>query len=269
MLLSMTASTGEIWICQLTNDHRPPVIAPADSCSSALVFHRHGRRHTGGMDLRLRAAVDASVCWYDELFAVHGIRHRTAQGMWAALAPPPPLHSAAKSVQPWATATRALTDVAAFEHCSIADSFGSLDPPGFDVLFEARWIFREPSARTSPALPAGWAPVRTATALAEWTARHDTTGVLLPPLLDRPGFTVFGRRVDGRLEAGAVVHACAGVVSLSNVWAADSHDWTELVHLVEAVYPERAIVGYERGDDLEQARAAGFFDVGPQVVWIR
>src|SRR3954465_15089483 len=111
------------------------------------------------MDPRLRAAVDASVYWYDELFAVHGIGHRTAEGMWSALAPPPPLHSPAKSGQPWATPARAPPGGAAFEHCSVADSFGTLDLPGFEVLFEARWIFREPSSGTPPALPAGWAPV--------------------------------------------------------------------------------------------------------------
>jgi hypothetical protein len=223
------------------------------------------------VDPRLRAAVDASVRWYDELFALHGVARKVAHGMWSALGPPPPLHSAAKSVEPWATSAQALSDVAAFEHCSVADSFGRLDLPGFDLLFEATWLFREPLLHSPAALPPGWAPVRTAAELGEWTARHDTTGVLLPGLLTLPGVTVLGLRAQDRLLAGAVVHECADVVSLSNVWSVPGRpqDWDELVHLVHAVHPGRAVVGYEHGEDLAAARAAGFADVGPQLVWLR
>ena len=96
------------------------------------------------MDSRLRAAVDASVCWYEELFALHRIPHRMDDGLWWALAPPPPLHSAAKSVQPWATSELTLRRVATYPQCSVADSFGALVLPGFDLLFEARWLYREP-----------------------------------------------------------------------------------------------------------------------------
>lgn len=222
------------------------------------------------MDPRLRAAVDASACWYNELSALHAIGHRTADGIWSSLGPPPPLHSAAKSVQPWATSERALGAVAAYEHCSIADSFGTLSLPGFDVLFEARWLFREQVAPMRSQLPAGWAPIRTAADLQEWTAHHDTTGVLLPGLLNRPGFTVLGRRQE-QLQAGAILHACGGVVSLSNVWTAPGVDpgWRELVEVAQAIHPGIAIVGYEHGDDLGYARAADFVDIGPQLVWAR
>jgi hypothetical protein len=223
------------------------------------------------MDPRLRVAVDASVCWYEELFALHRVAHRMADGLWWALGPPPPLHSAAKSVQPWATSELVLRRVAAFPQCSVADSFGALVLPGFDLLFEARWLYREPWGEAPAPLPAGWAPVRTAEELAEWTARHDTTGVLLPGLLSRSAITVLGLRVDRDLVAGAVVHACRGVASLSNVWTAPGRapDWPELVRVVHAVRPATPVVGYERGEDLSRALEAGFTDVGPQLVWIR
>ena len=219
------------------------------------------------MDSRLRAAVDASVYWYEELFALHGVGYRVVDGIWSALGPPPPLHSAAKSVEPWASSERTLDRVAAYEHCSIADSFGVLELPGFELLFEARWLFREPLPLMHTLLPAGWAPLE----LAEWTAQHDTTGVLLPELLSRPGFTVVGLRVQGQLVAGAVLHTCAGVVDLSNVWTAPRRepDWPELVRVAHAIHPGLAIVGFEHGDALAHARAAGFADVGPQLVWIR
>jgi hypothetical protein len=223
------------------------------------------------MDPRLRAAVDASVSWYEELFAVHGVDHTVADGIWCALGPPPPLHSAAKSVHPGASSDRALAAAAAFEHCSIADSFASLKLPGFELLFQARWLFHDPPASYTSRPPLGWEPVRSAAELAVWTAQHDTTGVLLPAVLTRPGFTVFGRRSTDGFQAGAVLHACSGVVSLSNVWAAPGQDaeWPSLVRLVAAVHPGLAVTGYERGDDLVQARDAGFSDVGPHLVWYR
>jgi hypothetical protein len=97
--------------------------------------------------------VDASVCWYEELFAVHGVEHHVDGGIWSALGRPPPLHSAAKSVQPWAGSGRALRAVSRFEHCSVADSFATLNLRGFELLFEARWLFREPPGRSQSRLP--------------------------------------------------------------------------------------------------------------------
>jgi hypothetical protein len=215
--------------------------------------------------------VDASVCWYEELFAVHGVGHTVVDGIWSALGRPPPLHSAAKSVQPWAGSDRAVRAVARFEHRSIADSFATLNLPGFEQLFQARWLFREAGSASRPRLPLGWEPVRSAAELAEWTAQHDTTGVLVPALLSRPGITVFARRSADRFLAGAVLHACAGVVSLSNVWAASGQqpDWPALVRLVAAVHPGLALTGYEHGDALVHAQDAGFADVGPHLVWYR
>src|SRR3954462_12546263 len=153
-----------------------------------------GGCHTSQVDQRLRATVDASVCWYEELFAVHGVGHTVVDGIWSALGRPPPLHSAAKSVQPWASSDRALKAVASFEHCSIADSFATLNLPGFEQLFQARWLFREAGASSRTRPPLGWEPVRSGAELAVWTAQHDTTGVLVPALLSRPGITVFARR---------------------------------------------------------------------------
>ena len=69
--------------------------------------------------------------------------------------------------------------------------------------------------------------------------------------------------------AGAVLHACAAVVDLSNVWTAPGWEpnWPELVRAAHAIHPGLAIVGYERGDALLHARTAGFADIGPQLVW--
>jgi hypothetical protein len=220
----------------------------------------------GRLDPRLRAAVDASLGWYDALCALHGVRCGLTDGTWFALDPPPPLHSSVKTVEPGVSAEQALAAVRV--RGSVADSFGTLDlaAAGFALLFEAQWIHRR--AQQGP-VPPHWSVVRDEDALARWTARHDTAAVLLPGLLDRSSFTVLVRTVDGPV-AGAVVRL-GGVSEVSNVWASPVHelDWEELVRVVSELHPGRDLVGYERGADLDRARAAGFTPVGPQRVWAR
>jgi hypothetical protein len=222
------------------------------------------------MDPRLRAAVDESVCWYDDLFALHGIGCGITDGLWVGHGPPPPVHSAAKTVEPSVLAERAMAAVAAYEHCTVADSFGDLDLGNEpDLLFEAQWL-HHPGCDAGP-VPPGWSTVRTSEALAAWTHRHDTSDVLLPGLLERSTFRVLARRTEAGLVAGVVTHLCAGVVSISNVWAAEDHglDWRELIGLAGAIWPGRALVGYERDEELDRAVEAGFSAVGPQLVWVR
>lgn len=223
---------------------------------------------TGTEPRRLRAAVDASLAWYEMVCAVHGVGHATADGVWRALGAVPPFHSAAKTVEPWATSEAAVAAVAGVERCSIADSFGTLRPTGFEVLFEARWLFREP-LDGPPVLPDGWSVVRDVDALARWTARHGTREVLVPAVLDRPDVTVLAHHDDDRLVGGAVVQSCAAVAALSNVWADADADWDDVVRVVHAVLPGRPVVDHEHGDDLTAALAAGFQAVGPHVVWSR
>lgn len=94
--------------------------------------------------------------------------------------------------------------------------------------------------------------------------------VLIPSILERGHLAILGRVEDDQITAGAVARLGTGTVDLSNVHGVDGHsvDWEELVAAVEATFPDRQLVGYERGDDLEAAIAAGFAPVGPLRVWI-
>lgn len=220
----------------------------------------------------LRAAVDASLSWYDALCALHGVPCGIEDDVWCAYAPPPPLHSTAKTVEPGARPDRALAAITG--EGSIADSFGAFDlsGEGYRLLFEAQWIFRPApdSAFGSRLLAPGWSTVRTESELGAWTDRHDTAAVLLPALLQRSAFRLIARRDDHGYGAGAVLHLGTGVVDVSNVWStSEGLDWTELVSAAAALFPGRALVGYERGDALDQATTAGFTALGPQRVWIR
>jgi hypothetical protein len=222
------------------------------------------------MDVRLRTAVDASIGWYEDICALHQVRSVLRDGLWSAVGPPPPLHSGVVVVEPEVTAEQVLERRSSSEG-GVKDSFAGvdLDAHGFDLLFAASWIHRppHPPVRTPPP---GWAAVRTPERLAAWTAGHDTAQVLLPGLLRSAHLVVLEQQVDGVAVAGAVARLGSGVVDLSNVHAAPGHevDWGELAAVVAHLFPERPLVGYEQGDDLDAAIAGGFAVVGGLRVWV-
>ena len=224
------------------------------------------------VDPRLRRAIDGNVAWYSDIFALHGIASRLEHGLWRSLAAPPPLHSDAVVVEPGVTLDRVMAALAGRDHAGFKDSFSLLDASGsgMEVLFSATWIHRAADRRAgSP--PPDWSTVTTAAELATWTAGHDTAEVLIPSILERGQLTVLARRLDGDIVAGAVARLGTGVVDVSNVHAAPGHavDWSKLVAAITARFPGREMVGYERGDDLEAALAAGFAPVGELRIWVR
>jgi hypothetical protein len=225
------------------------------------------------VDGRLRRAVDESVCRYGDICSVHGIGTSIVHGLWCSHGAPLPLHSAAKSVDRGVTVRQVMDAVKPLEHCSVADSFCSLEleAEGMAVLLHASWVHREPDVDRPPPMPPGWRPVATVAELTEWTGAHDTTGVLLPGLLERATFRIVARRWDGAVTAGAVAHLGTGVVGVSNVFDLDHEggDWDEVVQVVQACFPGRPIVGYEWERSLTHALAAGFTTVGEHRVWFR
>ena len=225
------------------------------------------------MDPRLRSAVDASLAWYDDVFAVHGIPTAVEQGVWHALEEPPRWHSAAKTTAPTEDPAPVVRAVERFGSCSVADSFGRLDlsGSGFDLLFEATWVHHSAADGTS-ALPDGWTVVRHAALIRSWNAAHDTAEVLLPAMLTHPRFTILARTEDDVLTGGAVLHDCPGeAVGLSNTWSASGTvlDPRAVLACAQALHPGRSVVDYAQGADLEAMVEAGFSRLGPQVVWVR
>ncbi len=228
---------------------------------------------TGGIDPRLRLAIDANIGWYEDLFALHGVGSTLEEGLWSSLGPPPPLHSDAVVVEPWVTADAVASRLNGREHAGFKDSYASVDArrDGMAVLFSATWIHREPHGPMDPPSVDDWSRIRTPAELAEWTRGHDTAGVLLPALLGRAHFAVLARREGEAIVAGAVARLGSGVVDISNVHAAPGHsvDWAELAAAVEGRFPGRPLVGYESGDDLRDAIAGGFEPLGDLRVWVR
>jgi hypothetical protein len=225
------------------------------------------------MDPRLRAAVDASVGWYGDICALHGVGATMADGLWSTLVAPPPLHSDAVVVEPGVTADAVRNRLDGRAHCGVKDSFATMDlsADGMDLLFSASWMHRKAGPWQERSMPPGWAVVSSVPQLAAWTGLHDTSDVLLPPLLQRAHFRIVAKYVDDGIVAGAVARLGSGFVDLSNVYAVPEHqlDWAELAEVVGATFPGRSLVGYERGDALSAALAGGFVATGELRVWVR
>jgi hypothetical protein len=221
------------------------------------------------VDPRLRRAVDANIGWYEDIFAMHGIGSVLEDGLWSSLAPPPPLHSDAVTVEPAVRAEQVVLRLRDRARAGVKDSFATLDlaGDGFDVLFAATWIHREPATAGRTA----WRVVRSAEGLAAWNAGWDTAEVLLPELLDRGHVRILERVAGGDVTGGAIARLGSGVVDVSNVHGHGGHaiDWAELATAIAAQFPDRPMVGYEHGADLDAALAGGFDPVGQLRVWAR
>jgi hypothetical protein len=160
---------------------------------------------------------------------------------------------------------------------SVKDSFADLDltGSGFQVLFEAQWIYRPASApTTTPAL--AWDMANDPDTLHAWALAWDdgdgNSDLFRPELLHDPAtFVLAGRSAGGRVVAGAVANRSDQVIGISNVFALDGGAdaaWPGALQAVYRLFPDLAVVGYEHGEDLATAVRHGFEPIGPLRVWL-
>jgi len=223
--------------------------------------------------------------WCDAVGRAHGRPGEFRPALWLNRAAMPPYYPNAVTLTPDETAAQ-LTAAHELAHtrpaCSVKDSFAVLDlrPLGFDVLFDATWLWRAADTPAPAAMGLVWSAVADAAGLAHWEAAwagHDeppaeNERIFPPALLDEPGVAFLAGTRRGGIVAVAVANETGAVVGLSNVYATDGD--TEVAYagalpLAARLFPGRALVGYERGDELAAARRVGFAPVGPLRVWAR
>lgn len=225
------------------------------------------------MDARVLAAAADNARWCDGVCRSHGLPTARSPGLWVAPEGSPRFYPDAVTLAPGLTADAVLGRIDARPGSSVKDSFADLDlgPHGYEVLFEARWLWRAPGA--CPAGPRlGWEAVTTPGDLAAWAGAAELEGILLPALLDDAPVRFLLARGGPSQMAGAVVHAADGVAGLSNVFAAGIDPdavWADLPAVAALGAPDVPLVGYERGDALGSALAAGFEATGTLRVWMR
>jgi len=176
-------------------------------------------------------------------------------------------------VEPTVTRDQVLAALDGRAHGGFKDSFSTIDmsEAGMELLFGASWLHRPPDSTPHATERRTWSAVTDAAELADWTSRHDTSGVLLPGLLARAHFRILAKRRGDQIVAGAVARLGSGVVDVSNVYGVPGNtvDWAELARDIQGHFPGGAIVGYERGEDLIGAKQGGFTAVGELRVWVR
>ncbi len=210
--------------------------------------------------------------WCDAVCRSLGIPTRFDEHMWLALGAPPPLYPDVVTLRPEASADDVVSAIGDRAGCSVKDSFAVLDLAAteFDVLFDAEWIWREPTSVGSPSQ--SWRVVSDAVALARWVSLHDAPTSFGPTLLADEQVRLVLQPEGAAVSAIAATNVSENEVGLSNVLTASGESATTLSSLVAAMsfwFPDLPIVGYERDDDLAAARTAGFQTIGPLRVWAR
>ena len=223
----------------------------------------------------LSAAVEDSAAWCDIVCSTHGLTPAWGRRVWSVPRRSPLGYPDATTLVRGVTAAEVLGRIDSGPGASVKDSYADLDlaPHGFEVLFDASWIARSPDhPQPGPSLgDIGWESVDDEPTLERWAAAHGMVDAFRATLLGRGDVRILGRRDTDEFVAGAVALGHPDVVGLSNVFCTGGDPagaYAEAAAAALACYPGRPLVGYETGDDLVRALAAGFRAIGPLRVWV-
>ncbi len=243
------------------------------------------------MDLtRSKLAARNNADWCQSVCQAHGVPGEFLPTVWINRAIPPPYHpnliviSPAGDPEKIGESIRELVDLRLPPKWSIKDSFSTLAPEklGFDLLFEASWIWRDPAPVGSGAWSSGmrWNHIVSPERLLDWEAawsgnplNSDVTGrpVQFPAsMLEDRQIVFFSGSLGQAICAGGIANFSENVVGVSNIFVNTGNPrdaWTGLVDQVQAAFPGLPLVGYERTPELESALACGFKPVGNLRVW--
>lgn len=240
---------------------------------------------------RARLAAQNNASWCDLVCRAHGVPGEFSDAVWRNRHPSPPFYPNLITLVDMPNPSNALEHIR--QLCEIPlpgawgvkDSFACLDLSihGFDLLFEAEWIWREPMPPPQQNLSDGmkWSQAKSPTYLADWEAAwcvangqeaSSNRPCQFPlSLLNDPSIVFFAAHKGSELVAGGILNSSDNVAGVSNVFILDEDKlatWTGLMQNAGHVFPGAPLVGYESGDSLNIACACGFEPVGNLRVWL-
>lgn len=229
----------------------------------------------------LRSAVRNNAFWCDAVCKAQGSPGEFTSTIWFHRHGTPPFYPDAVTLtETDGEAAEAIATLINSENrdWAVKDSYASLDLAslGFRLLFEAEWIgMRPPVSAPSSFI---WKRMESAADLAQWEAEWakangpTTQKIFTEPLLRDPEIAFLLGFEHGRPIGGGILNRHAGVVGHSNLFAEDRSGPAirgGLIDQAAKLYPGEPLVGYERGDDLDEALGTGFEPLGPLRVWLR
>ena len=213
--------------------------------------------------------------WCHAFCRTHGVTGRFDETAWSSAERTPPYYPDAVMLSSGCCAERVLSRVEAGSGCSIKDSFGdlALSTHGFEVLFAAEWLCRDPGRAGGEAK--GWSAVVDTLELERWEAAWGEPPIPRPffrsELLDDPRIRVLVHRDGSRPRAGAIANRSRRVIGLSNVFDADDDlesAWSFAASAARAELGQLPVVSYSVGESLDAAHRAGFETIGSLAVWV-
>lgn len=233
----------------------------------------------------LHRAIRNNALWCDAVCAAQGACGEFTGTLWLHRQGTPPFYPDAITLTGAETADEQQEAIAVLTRSrpggwGIKDSYSALDlaSQGFSLLFEAEWIGLDADDHLSDdGAGLSWKRIETAGELAAWEAawaggEPQATPIFAEPLLHRPEIAFLAAYSGRELQGGAILNHQAEVIGHSNVFAAKGKDRlirAGLVREARRLFPGEPVVGYESGDDLENALALGFAALGPLRIWVR
>lgn len=225
------------------------------------------------IDHRAIVAAGNNADLYAAMFSSHGLRYDRLPYGFVGRDRPPPFYSNLTVLSPGHAGEIDLqirTLAQSFDGAlGVKDSFCELDlgPSGFDVLFNASWIWRDAGL---PTCTSTWTRIATETDLRFWETAWKQAGsatqhrMFTGTLLEQPEIAFLGQKRGDGFEAGCIANISDGCVGISNVFSLSLPDdvFRQATAAVASIAPHLPIAGYEAGPALNHARQAGFEAVG-------
>ncbi len=240
---------------------------------------------------QVEQAARNNAIWCDTVCRAHGAAGEFQGDMWFNRNPVPRFYPNVVTLSNQRPVTAQLAHVQELiaairpDQWAIKDSFAALDlaPLGFQLYFEATWIWCAPSTPLPKAHDQDiqWVRLQDESELAQWESAWGGTNdnsstqqprLFLPVLLADPNVAFIAAYKGNAIIAGAIANRSDTVVGFSNLFAppADSVAcWAGCVATAQATFPGLPLVGYESGADLAHAEAVGFEKLQGLRVWGR
>lgn len=160
----------------------------------------------------------------------------------------------------------------------IKDSYANLDlsDQGFRCAIEGQWIVSDSKKLADSQIPPDVSVLwpRERHGVEVWIRSSGITAIDVDRFLGSPravrAVAFIALLKAERIQAGAIINTSERVLGISNVFSLDPDldVWPLLAAAIRRRLGDALLVGWEAGEALEAARAAGFETIHPMRVWI-